>query len=93
MKSLSHVRLLGTPWTAVHQAPPPMGFSRKEYWSGVPLPPLNYHDKMLINEKFFLMDEQRKWSLEMESTASEHTVKIIEITTNNLKYYISLVLL
>ena len=39
------------------------------------------------------MDEQRKWSLEMESTASEHTVKIIEITTNNLKYYISLVLL
>ena len=57
VKSLSHVRLLGTPWTAVHQAPPPKGFSRKEYWSGVPLPPLNYHDKMLINEKFFLMDE------------------------------------
>ena len=31
-------RLLVTPWTAAHQAPPPMGFSRKEYWSGVPLP-------------------------------------------------------
>ena len=37
-KSLSHVRLLATPWTAAHQAPPSMGFSSQEYWSGVPLP-------------------------------------------------------
>ena len=38
VKSLSHVRLLATPWTAAHQAPLPMGFSRQEYWSGVPSP-------------------------------------------------------
>ena len=38
MKSLSRVLLLATPWTAAHQAPPYMGFSRQEYWSGVPLP-------------------------------------------------------
>ena len=38
VKSLSHVRLLVTPWTAAHQAPPSMVFSRQEYWSGVPLP-------------------------------------------------------
>ena len=38
VKSLSHVRLLGTPWTVAYQAPPSMGFSRQEYWSGVPLP-------------------------------------------------------
>ena len=38
VKSLSHVWLLATPWTAAHQAPPSMGFSRQEYWSGVPLP-------------------------------------------------------
>ena len=38
VKSLSRVRLLVTPWTAAYQAPPPMGFSRQEYWSGVPLP-------------------------------------------------------
>ena len=38
VKSLSHVRLFGTPWTAAHQAPPSMGFSMQEYWSGVPLP-------------------------------------------------------
>ena len=39
VKSLSHVRLLVTPWTAAYQAPPSMGFSRQECWSGVPLPP------------------------------------------------------
>ena len=38
VKSLSHVWLLTTPWTAAYQAPPSMGFSRQEYWSGVPLP-------------------------------------------------------
>ena len=38
VKSLSPVRLLVTPWTAAHQAPPSMGFSRQEYSSGVPLP-------------------------------------------------------
>ena len=37
VKSLSHAQLLVTPWTAAHQAPPSMGFSRQEYWSGVPL--------------------------------------------------------
>ena len=36
VKSLSRVRLLPTPWTAAHQAPPSMGSSRQEYWSGVP---------------------------------------------------------
>ena len=38
VKSLSRVLLLATPWTAAYQAPPSMGFSRQEYWSGVPLP-------------------------------------------------------
>ena len=44
VKSLGCVRLLGTPWTAAHQAPPSMGFSRQEYWSGLPMPsPYCYH--------------------------------------------------
>ena len=49
VKLLSCVRLLATPWTTAYRAPPSMGFSRQEYWSGVPLPslllfwlPLNY---------------------------------------------------
>ena len=35
VKSLTRARLLVTPWTAAHQAPPSMGFSRQEYWSGL----------------------------------------------------------
>ena len=38
VKSLSRVRLFVTPWTVAHQAPPSMGFSREEYWSGLPFP-------------------------------------------------------
>ena len=38
VKSLSRVRPSATPWTIAFQAPPSMGFSRQEYWSGVPLP-------------------------------------------------------
>ena len=40
VKLLSSVRLLDTPWTATHQAPPYMGFARQEYQSGVSLPSL-----------------------------------------------------
>ena len=42
VKSLSRVRPSVTPWSAAFQAPPSMGFSRQEYWSGVPLPVLSY---------------------------------------------------
>ena len=38
VKLLSRVRLFATPWTVAHQAPPSMGFSRQEYWSGLPFP-------------------------------------------------------
>ena len=51
-QSLSRVRLLATPWTVAHQAPPSMGFSRQECWSGMPLPsPLCYYMMSLL---FFL---------------------------------------
>ena len=38
VKSLSRVQLFATPWTVAHQAPLSMGFSRQEYWSGLPFP-------------------------------------------------------
>ena len=38
VKSLSRVRLFATPWTVAYQAPPSMGFSRQECWSGLPFP-------------------------------------------------------
>ena len=38
VQSLSHVQLFVTPWTVAYQAPPSMGFSRQQYWSGLPFP-------------------------------------------------------
>ena len=56
VKSLSRIRLFATPWTAAYQAPLSMGFSRQQYWSGVPLPflgiicnhPLFYKDWLIV---------------------------------------------
>ena len=49
LSRFSRVRLLVTPWTAAYQAPPSMGFSRQEYWSGLPLPSPIYN--IYINKK------------------------------------------
>ena len=55
VKSLSGVQLFATPWTAAHQAPPPMGFSRQKYWSGVPLvESFHFFYKFLISVSIFL---------------------------------------
>ena len=61
VKSLSRVRLFMTPWTAAYQAPPSMGFSRQEYWSGVPLPS-RYHSL-------------GKYKLKPQRDATSHLVK------------------
>ena len=60
VKLLSRVRLLATPWIAAYQAPLPMGFSRQEYWSGVPLPSPSkqyyttlYHTFLLFHQNHF----------------------------------------
>ena len=54
MKSLSCVRLFVTPWTVAHQTLPSMGFSRQEYWSGLPfLPPGDLPDPG--TERIYLM--------------------------------------
>ena len=59
-KSLSCVRLLATPWTAAHQTSPSMGFSRQEYWSGVPLPsPVGWRQR--FNPWVGKIPERRKW--------------------------------
>ena len=64
VKSLGRVRLCATPWTAAHQAPPPMGFSRREYWSGLPLPPPNVTPWTVVNQASLSMEffRQEGWS-------------------------------
>ena len=55
--SLSRVQLLATPWTTAYQAPPSMGFSRQEYWSGLPLPSPILMDK---GEKSYSYPNKRR---------------------------------
>jgi len=59
VKLLSRVRLLATLWTAAYQAPPPMGFSRQEYWSGVPVPSPIY---ILLGHKKLCHLQQHGWT-------------------------------
>ena len=65
VKSFSRVWLLATPWTAAYQAPPSVGFSRQEYWSGVPSPSptLMYSRSLLVVYFIYSCEERRlfKW--------------------------------
>ena len=62
VKSLSHIRPFATPWTAAHQALPSMGFSRQEYWSGVPSPSPKWYNNEL-NFKNLPRDTLDVWNL------------------------------
>ena len=71
VKSLSHVWLLVTPWTAAYEAPLSMGFSRQEYWSGVPLPsPVLIMRSHLI--LIYLPEVQSPNTITLGSRASTH---------------------
>ena len=63
VQSLSHVRLFVTPWTAAHQAPPSMGFSRPEYWSGGAIAfSIEVHMSFQISIFCFLWINTQKWN-------------------------------
>ena len=82
-KSLSRVRFLVTSWTAAHQAPPSMGFSRQEYWSGVPLPSPNMLSRLVIS---FLPRSKRlliSW-LQLPSAVSLEPPKINSDTVSTV---------
>ena len=51
VKLLIRVCLLVTPWTVAYQAPPSMGFSRQEYWSGLPVPSLMMYSAYKLNKQ------------------------------------------
>ena len=74
VKSLSRVQLLAPPWTAAYQAPPSMGFSRQEYWSGVPVPSPNSGLQMKPNlPAELVLTHRHKW-LSLSLTGHVQTV-------------------
>ena len=77
MKSLSHVWLFATPWTVAYQAPPSMGFSRQEFWSGLPFPsPGDLPNRGI---------EPRSPTLEADALTSEPPGKPINVILNGKK--------
>ena len=81
MKPLSGVQLFTTPWTVAHQAHPSMGFSRQEYWSGLPFPsPGDLPDPGI---------EPGSPALEADALTSEPPGKVVEVTLKQLKSDIS----
>ena len=72
MKSLSHVRLLATPWTAASQAPPSIGFSRQEYWSGLP----RQTEDLLIFHFFKIISLGASWVVLVIGTLNSHCSRL-----------------
>ena len=64
VKSLSHVRLLATPSTAAHQAPPSLGFSRQEHWSGLPFPSPMHESEKIKWSRSVMSDSSRSHELQ-----------------------------
>ena len=73
VKSLSHVQLFVTPWTVAHQAPLSMGFSRQEYWSGLPFPspgifPTQESNPGLLQSYGFSSSQVWMWELDYKES-------------------------
>ena len=86
VKSLSRVRLSVTPWTAAHQAPPSMGFSRQNYWTGMPLPSPIYTllgIKYITNKSLRIAQETLFNALVMKRELCTHRVDSVYCTTES----------
>ena len=78
VKSLSRVWLFAIPWTEAHQAPPSMGFSRQEYWSGVPSPSPLYLGVHFKNYYYSIIWKKER---SVKGSAPHHDVTSIQIWT------------
>ena len=76
LSRFSHVRLLATPWTAAYQAPPPMGFSRQEYWSGS-LPSVFPSIRVFSNETALRISWPKYWGYSFSISPSNEYLGLI----------------
>ena len=79
LSHVSRVRLLATPWTAAHQAPPSMGFSRQEYWSGVPLPSPNTEARYRYNDIDIYRYNDRRLSVQFSQSVTSDSLQPHEL--------------
>ena len=84
VKSLSRVRLLVTSWTAAYQAPPSMGFSRQEYWSGLPLPSPVHNSNNLQTVQMSVREEQPNKPCDVFTAQSKHITMVLHTPGRNL---------
>ena len=85
VKSLSRVWLIATPWTVAHQAPPSMGFSRQEYWSGLPCKYLPIVWKVTEAQSHIPENPQAPLSLPSQETLVQETMKKLSYTKASLQ--------
>ena len=71
LSHFSRVQLFVTPWTVAHQAPLSMGFSRQEYWSGLPFPPPQISDRPELSSTTKWLSFSHKWTTEMCSISDQ----------------------
>ena len=83
VKSLSRVRLLVTTWTVAYQALPSMGFSRQEYWSGLPLPSL-LADATSPKWSKLLSPVRSNFDIHSWYERKTHNVSLFFLVTHNL---------
>jgi len=85
LSRFSRVRLCATPETAAHQAPPSLGFSRQEHWSGLPFPsPMHEQAATILRIRLKVMETNRpsNWRLTVPKTTKMMPVRPL---TTNLK--------
>ena len=85
VKSLSRVQLVATPWTAACQAPLSMGFSRQEYWSGVPLPSPTKSVKVAIFSSSDLEEQKNNGTRQKEILSIHANFPSWELTALSCK--------
>ena len=86
MKSLSRVQLFATPWTVAHQAPLSMGFSRQEYWSGLPFSSPGDHPNPGIEPESPALQAD---SLSSEPPGKPQYMMLLNVNDSNCEWHTS----